>query len=81
MMGKIFEDFIRLDPPDGRNGRPTPEEVINWINDNLPQYKGLCYYHEEDRCLASKKPETLEFHFDPFYSVLHVLEIEAPVTE
>lgn len=48
----------------------TPNEIIEFIDINYPEFKGLCYY--DDKELKSKVPEGVTFYFDPLHSVLAI---------
>lgn len=53
-------------------GRPTPQNLIAFINEQYPQYKGMCIYDAENKCLNTKEPETVDFYFDAFHGVVHI---------
>lgn len=50
----------------------SPDILISFIDKRYPQFKGLCYYSKEDKCLKSKEPDKVEFYFDPYHGVLSI---------
>jgi len=57
-------------------GRPKPQHLIEFIDCNYPQYKGLCVYDAENKCLQSKEPEKVDFYFDALHGVVHIRGFE-----
>lgn len=50
----------------------TPEEIINFIDEEYPELKGLCYYSKKYKELISKDYSKVDFHFDVLHSVLAI---------
>jgi hypothetical protein len=65
---KVFHETRRV-------GTYKPDEIIEFIDKTYPQFKGLCIYNAENKCLSSKE-ELTQFYFDPFHLVLEVAVYE-----
>ncbi len=62
----------KLESQDPNRNRPTPSEVIEFIDNTYPEFKGLCYYNKEKKCLESKDKEKVVFIFNGMWGVLEV---------
>ncbi len=50
-----------------------PQEIIEFINCQHPELKGLCYYSADKKELESNDETTAYFHFDPYHGVLRIV--------
>ena len=57
-------------------GRITPDALIEFVNVNYPQYKGICEYDKENKCLKTTDLYLASFHFDAIHCVLHIMGFE-----
>jgi hypothetical protein len=70
---KKEEKFLhKLESLDPNRERPTPKEVIEFIDNAYPDLKGLCYYDKEEKALKSKDRKRAVFIFNGMWGVLEV---------
>ncbi len=50
-------------------GRPGPEDLIKFIEETHPQYKGLCIFKNG---VLSSANVYVDFYFDPYHCVLQI---------
>lgn len=61
-MEKIIKKFTNI---------ITPDNIIEYININYPEFKGLCIYDIENKSLISKDNK-VSFYFDSFHNILEI---------
>jgi hypothetical protein len=54
-------------------GNIDPINIIEFVNMEYPQYKGMCEYDADTKQLTTNKPEIVDFYFDAFHGVVSVI--------
>lgn len=57
----------------------NPWDIIDFINTEYPDLKGLCYYDEKE--LKTRDSQKAFFYFDPYHSVVQVTIIDHELQE
>ena len=50
----------------------NPKEIIDFVDSEYTELKGLCFYDKENKRLSSRNLSKCSFYFDPLHLVLEV---------